>query len=282
MKNNIDGILIINKPSGITSRDVVNKLQKILNTKKIGHTGTLDPLATGVLICLIGKYTKLSDYLTSKEKTYKVNFKLGIQTDSLDITGKILKTSNKLVSNDEIINTINSFKKTYMQEVPAYSAIKLNGKKLYEYARNNIDISLPKKEVTIYNIENIDIKEEISFITKVSKGTYIRSLIRDIGYKLGTYAVMTKLNRITQGKFTIDDSYTLEDIEKGNYKLLTIEDILNKDQIIDIDEEIYNKVNNGVKYPLNNKNDIVLLRYNNKNICLYKKEDKNFRMYLKF
>ncbi len=277
------GIIIVNKEKGMTSRDVVNKLSKILGTKKVGHTGTLDPLATGVLVCTIGKCTKLSDYLTSTSKKYLASFKLGFETDTLDITGNILKTSDKVISNGEITMAICSFIGTYKQEVPAYSAVKINGKKLYEYARNGENISLPKREVDIKSIKNISFNDdEITFEVLVSKGTYIRSLIRDIGYKLGTYATMTKLSRIEQGEFSIQDSYTLEDIEKGNYKILSPKEVLKDAIIIEVDDFLLKKVINGVKLELDLNHDYILFTDNGQEIALYKKENDKYRMYVMF
>ena len=218
--NNMHGAIIVNKAPNMTSRDVINILNKKFNTKSIGHTGTLDPIAEGVLVCLIGKYTKLTDILINHDKEYIATFKLGILTDTLDITGKILKEEKVNLTKEEIQKTILSFKGTYNQEVPIYSAVKINGKKLYEYARNNEEIPLPKREVNIYDIELLNIDNEcLTIKTKVSKGTYIRSLIRDIGLKLNTNATMTKLIRTKLDKFTIEESYTLEDIQNDNYKI---------------------------------------------------------------
>ena len=218
--NNMQGAIIVNKAPNMTSRDVINILNKKFNTKSIGHTGTLDPIAEGVLVCLIGKYTKLTDILINHDKEYIASFKLGILTDTLDITGKILKEEKINLTKEENQKTILSFKGTYNQEVPIYSAVKINGKKLYEYARNNEEITLPKREVNIYDIELLNIDNEcLTIKTKVSKGTYIRSLIRDIGLKLNTNATMTKLIRTKLDKFTIEESYTLEDIQNDNYKI---------------------------------------------------------------
>ena len=158
-KNNINGVLVVNKPKGPTSRDVVNQIQNLLQTKA-GHTGTLDPLATGVLVVTLGKATKLSEIITSTKKEYEAEVIFGIETDTLDIEGNVLKEVNQIIAKQEIIDVLNKFKKTYNQEVPKYSAVKVNGKKLYEYARKNINIELPKKEVTIYDIKLLDYKEE--------------------------------------------------------------------------------------------------------------------------
>ena len=272
--NNMHGAIIVNKAPNMTSRDVINILNKKFNTKSIGHTGTLDPIAEGVLVCLIGKYTKLTDILINHDKEYIASFKLGILTDTLDITGKILKEEKVNLTKEEIQKTILSFKGTYNQEVPIYSAVKINGKKLYEYARNNEEIPLPKREVNIYDIELLNIDNEcLTIKTKVSKGTYIRSLIRDIGLKLNTNATMTKLIRTKLDKFTIEESYTLEDIENDNYKILSLEDLIDLDTI-NINEEMLFKIKNGqiIDYQTNK---YILYKYNNQNIALYKPYQNN-------
>lgn len=277
----MNGILIVNKSEGFTSRDVVNKLSKIFNTKKIGHTGTLDPIAKGVLVVVIGKYTKLCEDLTQTFKEYIATFKLGILTDTLDITGKILDEKDVTVTEEEIRNVIANYKCVYDQEVPIYSSVKINGKKLYEYARNGENVVLPKRKVDIKNIEVIDINKDIVKIKcLVSKGTYIRSLIRDIGESLKTHATMTDLIRIKQGIFDIRDSYTLEDIENGNYKLIDIEDVMD---IYVIENDTYLKdVTNGVKLKLDIENKYILFKHEGNNIALYKKDNDYFRMYIHF
>lgn len=272
--NNMQGAIIVNKAPNMTSRDVINILNKKFNTKSIGHTGTLDPIAEGVLVCLIGKYTKLTDILINHDKEYIASFKLGILTDTLDITGKIIKEEKVNLTNEEIQKTILSFKGTYNQEVPIYSAVKINGKKLYEYARNNEEITLPKREVNIYDIELVNIDDEcLTIKTKVSKGTYIRSLIRDIGLKLNTNATMTKLIRTKLDKFTIEESYTLEDIQNDKYKLLSLEDLIDLDTI-NINEEMLFKIKNGqiIDYQTSK---YILYKYNNQNIALYKPYKNN-------
>lgn len=277
----MNGILIVNKSEGFTSRDVVNKLSKIFNTKKIGHTGTLDPIAKGVLVVVIGKYTKLCEDLTQTFKEYIATFKLGILTDTLDITGEILDEKDVTVTEEEIRNVIAGYKCVYDQEVPIYSSVKINGRKLYEYARNGENVVLPKRKVDIKNIEVIDINKDIVKIKcLVSKGTYIRSLIRDIGSSLNSFATMTDLIRIKQGIFDIRDSYTLEDIENGNYKLIDIEDVMD---ICVIDDNTYLKdVTNGVKLKLDIENKYILFKHEGNNIALYKKDNDYFRMYIHF
>jgi len=262
-------ILIINKEKNLTSRDVVNKLCKIFNTKKIGHTGTLDPIATGVLVCLTGKYTKLVDILTSLEKEYIATIKLGIKTDTLDITGKILDENNDYnLNKNEIEKVLKSFIGKYNQKVPVYSSIHVNGKRLYEYARNNIDVDVPTKEVEIKEIELLDYYDDlIKFKVLVSKGTYIRSLIKDICDKLKVIGTMSDLIRTKQGNFNIKDSYTLDSIKNNDYKSLLLEDVLDI-KIIKLNNELYKKVINGNILNLN-YNGYVLFKKNNIDIALY-------------
>ena len=277
-----NGLLVVNKPKGITSRDVVNKVCRKFNTKSVGHIGTLDPLAEGVLVCLIGKYTKLANILTNHNKEYIASFKLGILTDTLDITGNFLKEGKKDFNKNEIINALNHFKGKYNQEVPIYSAVKVNGKKLYEYARNNIDVKLLSKIVNIYDIELIDIKDDIITIKcKVSKGTYIRSLIRDIGAFLDTYATMTSLVRTTLGNFNIDEAYTLEDIENNNYKLLKLTDFLDVVTKKIDNEEDYKHIKNGNVMNINT-NNYILFTYEDEDIALYEPFDNKIKPLIMF
>ena len=273
----MDGIIIVDKDKDMTSFDVCHQLMKVFNTKRIGHTGTLDPIATGVLVCTIGKYTKLNEVLTSTYKEYIAEMYIGRLTDTLDTEGKDIPCNIRDdITEDEIKDVILSYKKTYNQEVPLYSSVKINGKKLYEYARNNIPVELPSREITIQDIEILEINNNIvKFRCLVSKGTYIRSLIRDIGASLNTGAIMTSLRRTKQGKFNIEDSYTLEDIKNNNYKLLDIEDVLDV-KVIECDEELYKKVNSGVKQ--NNDNEYTLYTYNNDRIALY----RNGEMFIYF
>ena len=247
----MNGILVINKEKDYTSRDVVNIVSKFLNTKKIGHTGTLDPMACGVLVLCVGTGLKVVDLITSYNKEYIARVRLGIETDTLDITGNILnerEVSN--ITKDKVIDVLNSFLGKSIQEVPKYSAVKVNGKKLYEYARNNIEVELPKREIEIFDIELLgdinyyDKYLEFSFRVTVSKGTYIRSLIRDIGKKLNTYACMIELTRTKQGNFDIDNSYYLNDIASNEYKLLEIKDVLDIEHVI-VKNELLKQTKNG-------------------------------------
>ena len=265
----INGLLVVNKPEGYTSRDVVNKLNHIFGTKKIGHTGTLDPLATGVLVCCIGSYTKLVNYLTSHDKEYIAEIKLGIKTDTSDITGNIIEENyNYDINSDLILKVFKEFPKTYEQEVPKYSAVKINGKKLYEYAREGIDIELPKREVNIYSLELLEFNNGIiKFKTKVSKGTYIRSLIEDLCGKLNVLGTMNSLTRTKQGNFDISGAVNLFDINEHT-PLLQTEDFLDVTSY-NLNKKLYDLVINGNKLKISLSNGYYNLIYNNEKIALY-------------
>ena len=280
--NEINGIIPIYKEKGMTSFDVVSVIKKIFHTNKVGHTGTLDPLAEGVLLVCVGKATKIVELLTANEKEYIATVKLGIETDTLDIEGKILKEEE--IKDINIKEIIKSYKnKTYLQEVPKYSAIKVNGKKLYEYARENIDVELPKKEVTIKEIELLEsTKDTFKFKTLVTKGTYIRSLIRDICHDANTIGTMTELLRTRQGKVKLEECYKLEDIKNNNYKLLSIEEVLNYKKI-EVDQDTYKKISNGVKITNTyNIKDRVIFTYNNQLIGIYEKDNELLKVWKNF
>jgi tRNA pseudouridine55 synthase len=279
----MNGILIVNKGKDVTSRDVVNDLVHIFHTKKIGHTGTLDPLATGVLVCTIGKYTKLNLDLTQEYKEYIAEMQFGINTDTLDITGKVLNEEEYIIDEEKVTKAINSFKKEYMQEVPIYSSVKVNGRKLYDYARSGESVELPKKLVNIKEIEVLEInKNTVKFRCLVSKGTYIRSLIRDIAESLDSYATMTSLIRTKQGKFDIKDSYTIDEIKNNKYKMLSIEEVLDLD-IVTTSDNLFKLINNGVAVDYKSNKEYILFRYNFEDIALYKKDtDNKYHMYIKY
>lgn len=280
---NYSGVIIVNKESGITSFDVVHEISKMLGIKKIGHTGTLDPLAEGVLVITVGKATKIAELLTATNKEYKAGVLLGIQTDTLDITGKII--NSKIVpDNLPIEKTLNSFKKTYLQEVPIYSAVKVNGKKLYDYAREEKAVELPKKEVTIKEIDLLSTdRNTFTFKATVSKGCYIRSLIRDIGKSLNTYATMTNLIRTKQGKFTLEDSFSLKDVLSGKYKLLKIEEVLDY-KVEKVDPLTEQKIRTGQKLTntYNVEDKIIFLNQNNELLGIYFLEDNILKVWKNF
>ena len=273
MKNSMDKIIIVNKEKGYTSRDVVNVVGNIFATKKVGHTGTLDPMATGVLVICMGKCLKLCELLQQSDKEYIASVVLGISTDTLDVTGKVLERQKVSgLTRDEVVDALNSFKGNSIQEVPLYSAVKVNGKKLYEYARNFEKVVLPKKEINIKEIELLDFNDtSFSFRCVVSKGTYIRSLIRDIGIKLGFLACMSGLVRTRQGKFRLEDSYTLLDIKNGTYDFLTISDVFDNVKQVVLEDKILFKVKNGSVIDNIFGEDVVLFKdSDNTVIALYR------------
>lgn len=272
----MDGIVLINKEEGLTSRDVVNKIVKKLNLKKVGHAGTLDPIAKGLLVVGIGKGTKILDLLTMNTKEYIATSKIGIETDTLDISGNILnKTNDFSLKREELINTLNSFIGSYYQEVPKYSAVKINGKKLYEYARNDLNVDLPKRLITIYKIELLEFnKNEFTFKVLASKGTYIRSLIRDIGIKLKLPMTMKELIRTKSGKFNLSDSYEISD----DFKIIPIFEALDYPVIKITDENLLKKIKNGNKIKLDCSYDIITLIDNlNNTLAIYKKEKLEYQ-----
>lgn len=211
----INGIININKEKGYTSHDVVAKLRGILKQKKIGHTGTLDPEATGVLPVCLGNATKLCDLLVEKEKEYIAKVQLGVRTDTQDMTGQILETSKVEVTVEDILKVMQEFLGSYDQIPPMYSAIKIQGKKLYELAREGKEIERKARRVTIYEIELLE--AELPFFTirvKCSKGTYIRTLCEDIGNRLGCLAAMAELQRTRSGQFDLSSALTLGEVEE--------------------------------------------------------------------
>ena len=278
----MDKIIVVNKDKNYTSRDVVNILSKEFNTKKIGHTGTLDPIASGVLVICMGKSLKIVDLITSYDKEYIAKVVLGIETDTLDITGNIVdKKDVNNITKDRIDRVLKSFLGKSTQEVPKYSAVKVNGRKLYEYARNNIDIKLPKREIEVYDIELLgDIEKQdnltiFSFRVRVSKGTYIRSLIRDIGIKLNTCACMKDLIRTKQGNFTIDNSYTIDDIKNNNYELFSIKDVLDIEKINVSDTMLFKVKNGQILDKFFTSDKALILDKNNNEIAIYQEYEKD-------
>ena len=256
----IDGLLIFDKEKGITSHDLVYKVRKKLGIKKVGHTGTLDPMATGVLVISIGKGTKTSDYILSSDKVYEAKIKLGVLTDSYDITGKILEEEDVNFTEEEIKDALIKLTGKISQRPPIYSALKVNGKKLYEYAREGKDVEIKKRDVEIYKIELLDFngKDEFKILTKVSKGTYIRSLANDLGRSLGTFGTLTELRRTRSGSFKIEDSIKVSDFEKLSLDEIT-EKILPMDlalidfKRIDIPKSFCEKFIMGQFYKLKEK-----------------------------
>jgi len=255
----MDGILIINKPKGRTSHDIVSKVKKIVGNK-VGHTGTLDPNATGVLPLLIGKGTLCSQYLMEHDKIYEVVLKLGIKTDTADSEGNVIE--EKVVDLDslseaKISDVLNSFLGKQEQIPPMYSAIKVNGKKLYEYARKGQDVEIKPRQIEIYKCElkQVDLEgKQICFTVHCSKGTYIRSLCEDIAIKLGTVGYMKELNRIRVGIFGIEKAITIEELESNIYNenfinehFISIENTFEAKKCVVIPENRLKHFFNGVK-----------------------------------
>lgn len=268
--------ILVNKKRDMTSFDVVSKISKLFGIKKVGHTGTLDPLAEGLMVILLGKSTRLSLDITSKYKEYIAGVYLGYETDTYDITGKTTKVK-EVPKNIDIEKTLSTYNKTYMQEVPIYSAVKVNGKKLYEYARQNLEVSLPKKEVTIKDIKLLtEEKNMFTFKATVSKGCYIRSLIRDISISLNTLGTMTSLKRTKIDNLKLKDAYTIDEIEKAKFKLLEIDTLFSYPKI-KVNKELLSKIKNGSKLEniyniedkvifIDNKSNVKAIYYNDNNI----------------
>ena len=260
----MNGIVIVNKQKGCTSHDVVSRVKRIVK-EKVGHTGTLDPLATGVLPLLIGKGTLCSKYLINHDKKYLVSLKLGVSTDTMDLEGKVLEEKEvnlSILEKENVEKILFSFIGKQEQKPPMYSAIKIAGKKLYEYARKGEEVEIPTREIEIYNIELIGINKinkEIEFIVGCSKGTYIRSLCADIAKKLGTIGFMKDLKRLQVGEFDIknsiivDEKTTKEDIEKN---IISVEELFRDKEKIELDNKKLILFLNGVKLSNKNKDDI--------------------------
>lgn len=247
----MDGIIIINKPKNCTSHDIVRKAKKILN-EKVGHTGTLDPNATGVLPLLIGKGTQISKYIINHDKTYEAVLQLGEKTDTADVEGEVIETKPVFLE---------CFEATYVEQIfkalegkqeqvpPMYSAIKINGKKLYEYARKGEKVEIEPRKIEIYSLELISINEadkQIEFRVSCSKGTYIRKLCENIAEKLGTVGYMKELKRTQVGEFKIEDSIAIEELEQKQ-TCITIEEYFRQNKNINLNEKKLQLFLNGVQ-----------------------------------
>lgn len=248
------GFISIDKKVGVTSHDVVNDIRHIFGTKQVGHLGTLDPLATGVLVVCVGEATKLVQFLESVSKEYICEACIGIGSDTYDNTGNIIerRSVDENLTSEIIDSSLTSFMGVVEQQPPIYSAIKVKGKKLYEYARKNMDVEIPKRMVEIYEIERISDIEYVDGICKfsfrcvVSKGTYIRSICHDLGVKLGYPCLMSGLRRTRNGIFSIDMSSSIDDIKVGNYKLVSMVEATNDIPTVTGDDFI-KKASNGMK-----------------------------------
>ena len=247
----MNGVINIFKPKGMTSFDVVREVKKVCSTGKVGHTGTLDPEATGVLPICIGRATKIIDYIMDSEKVYEVTLKLGIRTTTYDLEGEVLEERDPShLTEEEILNSINSFKGEYSQIPPMYSALKQNGVRLYELARKGIEVERKGRLINIHNLEDIKINNPyISMKVTCSKGTYIRSLCYDIGEKLGVFATMTQLNRAKTSVFSQEKSININELTKENINdyILSMEEALEKYDKIVVNKKYVKLLVNGVR-----------------------------------
>ena len=283
----MNGVLAIYKEKGYTSRDVVNVLSRELGIKKIGHTGTLDPIATGVLVVCIGDALKLVELLTNHDKEYIAKIRLGVETDTLDITGKVLREEEiRKYSKEEVEEVLKGFVGKIKQVTPKYAAIKVNGKKLYEYARNGEDVELPIRDIEIYDLKLVSdiVDGEFYIKCRVSKGTYIRSLVRDIGVSLGTVATMVELERTRLGSFGLENTYTLDDIRYGMFSMMEICDVVNLPKLV-VDKDMEKKIRNGCVLDKFFDDDMVMImNENDELIAIYQRKDDNkvkpYRMFL--
>lgn len=265
----MDGVIIVNKPAGMTSHDVVNRIRKIFKTKKVGHCGTLDPDATGVLVVAVNKATKLLQFLTADNKEYIATLSLGTATDTYDASGQVTATKEYVpISDKKILACLNSFVGKQEQIPPMHSAIKVKGKKLYEYARNNETVEIPRRVITIDYIELISIVDNlVKFKVGCSKGTYIRSLCFDIAKKLDYPGHMYSLIRSKSGDFSLSDSYSLEEIENGDFEMLSMEEALSNYPKLVVDDE--NIIYHGKKIKSKINHQVAIYNQNNKVLAIY-------------
>jgi tRNA pseudouridine55 synthase len=283
----MDGFIIVNKPKDMTSHAVCNKIRSIMHTKKVGHSGTLDPLATGVLVVAVGKATKLINYLENQDKTYVAEALFGIQTDSYDILGNVLnKDDLSNPTESEIDTQLEILKHSETQIPPIYSAIKVNGKKLYDYAKNGEMVEILPRKIKIHSLKRVSniIDKKVSIEVSANKGFYVRSLINDLGTMLNTYAVMSNLIRTKAGKYDISISQTLEEIKENGPIIHSIEDTFSHLKRIDVNDYMAKLVLNGVilderQFSLN---EMFKIYHNDKLIAIYEPfDDKKYKLVIK-
>ncbi len=271
-------VLYVNKPSGISSFDVCFKLRKVLHTRKIGHTGTLDPNATGVMIVLFDKSTKANQFLVTDRKEYETRVLLGKETDTLDIDGKVLGEYKYEVPDENTLKkALNAFKGRSVQEVPITSAVSVDGKRLYQYQKEGKEVKLPKREIEVFSVELLNIYEDgFSFISHVSSGTYIRALVRDILSSLNLHGTVLSLKRTAVDDVRIEDCDELNDILEGNYHLHDLYDLLSKRYEVfeDFDEK---DVLNGKKLVIESDQPRLLMAKNHEALAIYEKDGDLYR-----
>ncbi|MGI9553748.1 MAG: tRNA pseudouridine(55) synthase TruB [Thermodesulfobacteriota bacterium] len=270
----MNGVLVLNKPEGITSSKILNRVKKLLNTKKAGHTGTLDPFATGVLPICLNEATKVIPYLEEEVKEYTGTIELGTSTDTLDRTGKIVqKMEFGKIKESDILECFCNYKGNIKQTPPMYSAVKKGGVRLYSLARKGIDVERKSRDIRIEELELLGYNPpHIKFYVKCSKGTYIRSLSNDVGAELGCGGHLADLNRISSGQFSIDNSYTFEDIENSNFKIIELTSLVKHIKSIDVNDEVAAIIRDGkkllkhyfsgVSFPLIDKSETLAVKNN--------------------
>ena len=269
----MDGILLLNKEIGYSSFQYINKAKRIINASKVGHSGTLDPFASGLLIVTVNKATKVNQFIESLSKEYIATLKLGVKTDTLDLEGKVIATKDVPILNEKlIINTLNKFKGKIKQVPPMYSAIKVDGKRLYDLAREGKEIERKEREIEIYDIELLSFSnDEISFRVSCSKGTYIRTLGEQISEELNTYGHLISLTRTKVGNFKVEDAYKLDELD--NFKLIDTIEALSHFKKLKLNDEMIQRVKNGHKLKFNIEEDEVLIVDKDNNIiAIYEKD----------
>ena len=274
----MENVLYVDKPKGISSFDVCYRLRRVLGTKKIGHTGTLDPNATGVMIVLFDKATKANQFLVSDSKEYLAEVKIGIETDTLDIDGNVIGEYDEAMPDETTLKeALNAFKGRSVQEVPITSAVSVDGKRLYQYQKEGKEVELPKREIEVFSIELLNIYEDgFSFISRVSSGTYIRALVRDILSSLNLHGTVLSLKRTAVDDVRIEDCDELNDILEGNYHLHDLYDLLSKRYEVfeDFDEK---DVLNGKKLVIESDQPRLLMTKNHEALAIYEKDGDLYR-----
>ena len=276
----MDGVLLVNKKEGLTSFDVVRKIKKALNTKKVGHCGTLDPLAKGLLVVTVGKALKISRFIEGDEKEYIATIKLGERTATLDREGEVIEKKQITSFSSEDINKVfSSLVGVIKQKPPIYSAIQVNGKRLYEYARENIEVDIKEREIEVKKLELIDYNNQfVKYRVVCSKGTYVRVLCETIANKLNNIGYMYDLVRTRIGKLSLEKAFSLEEIENNNYSLIDIESSLSNFVVLTLkDRELY-KASNGNVLDFYIEGNVLVVDENKETIALYEGDKENNRL----
>lgn len=274
----MDGILLLNKEIGYTSFQAINKAKRLINASKVGHSGTLDPFASGLLVVTVNKATKVNQFIETQDKEYIATLKLGIRTSTLDLEGEVIETKEvPSLTEDMIVSALNKFKGKIKQLPPMYSALKVNGQRLYDLAREGIEVERKEREVEIYDIELLSFNnDEIEFKVNCSKGTYIRTLGESISEELNTCGHLIKLIRTRVGNFHIEDAYKLDEL--NNYKLFSIKDALVNFYKIKLNDEEIIKVKNGLKFKFNtNEKEVLIVDKDDNPIAIYEKENNYYK-----